>query len=457
MNFRFMHYSYMDKSPKVIIFIVLILIFRKYLNRRGNKYANIIMWGLFLVYLLSPYVVGIELSEETNTGLWNLLAKIDTFFHDFIYEIEGLAEYFFSKLNRLLIALLLLAYLIHSMVKTRRSFLGSSIFKPTKKMQDIVKEFGLLRRVTIMVNDDINVPVTYGLIRPKIILQSTILDDEELLEHVLIHEMTHIKKFDIIWNHIKYIAGFFHWHNPFVLLSAKFIEEDLEILCDKLAVKRMGDTTENRRAYCLSMVKLEEQNVVREPALAVRLHPTKERILIMKKWKSGITGFLCLALMIASTGFVFSEVRAPLENRVRVIYGTEVEEEDIVDESIVRELSKKEYDMQLFNILQPIEPFSTDINETDSLKGYSSKEYSVNVHNWASSNHNRFSVAIKSTKSSYNIIVIDNEENVIYDKKSNGNTYLEVIPREGTNYSVIILNRSSKTMNYGIKIKSYRK
>lgn len=457
MSFRFMRYSFMDKSPKVIILLGLILIFRKYLNRRGTKYANIIMWGLFLFYLLSPYVVGIELSDETNTGLWSLLAKVDTFFHDFIYEIEGLAEYFFSKLNRLLIASLLLVYLVHRMVKTRRSFLSSSIVKPTEKMQDIVKNFGLLRRVTIMVNDDINVPVTYGLIRPKIILQSTILDDEELLEHVLIHEMTHIKKFDIIWNHIKYIAGFLHWHNPLVLLSAKYIEEDLEILCDKLVVKRMGDTAENRKAYCLSMLKLEEQNVVREPALAVRLHPTKERILIMKKWKSGIAGLLCLILMIGSTGFVFSEVRAPLKDRVRLIYGTEVEDSDIVDESRVRELTEREYSMQMFNILQPIELLSADISESVKLKALEEKVYYFDMGDLISSDHNKLVFSVKGSRYNYRVSILEDGENIIYKKVLSADINIEITTKRKSNYRISIENESGKTQTFSIKINSYRK
>lgn len=120
-------------------------------------------------------------------------------------------------------------------------------------------QFKLKRKIEILVNDSIKVPLTYGIIRLRIILQSSILKDDELLKYVIIHEMTHIKKFDIVFNHLKNLIVSLHWYNFFVLVAARYAEDDIEALCDKLVICRVGDTAQHRKEYCLSMLKLLEQ------------------------------------------------------------------------------------------------------------------------------------------------------------------------------------------------------
>lgn len=82
----------------------------------------------------------------------------------------------------------------------------------------------------------------YGILKPKIIIQSKVLKDDDLLKFVLIHELTHIRRFDMVFTHIKNLIVCLYWYNIFILIAYRHTEEDIEVLCDKLVVERIGDT-----------------------------------------------------------------------------------------------------------------------------------------------------------------------------------------------------------------------
>ena len=76
--------------------------------------------------------------------------------------------------------------------------------------------------------------------------------------------MMHIKKCDILLNYLKYMLACFYWYNIFVLLALKYIDEDMEILCDKLVINKMGGSNLAKREYLETMYKLstvENKNV----------------------------------------------------------------------------------------------------------------------------------------------------------------------------------------------------
>lgn len=75
------------------------------------------------------------------------------------------------------------------------------------------------------------------------------IDDDILLKYVLVHELTHIRKFDIVLNHLKYFIVCVFWYNLLVFAVCKYIEDDLEILCDKLVLKMVGEAKEHKKEY----------------------------------------------------------------------------------------------------------------------------------------------------------------------------------------------------------------
>ena len=219
----------LEKSVRSIFVTGLILLLRRRLNINSTKWANIILWSILFIYLLLPYSLFIQVEDLAKYGLLQLILKPMILFSKLAGELEIKWGGLLSKINRLFIASLLLTYVIVQLIKRNKAMKNSILMEQNKQIKKYIDLFNLKRKVQVFINDNISTPITYGVIHPKIILQSHILKDEELLKFVLIHEMTHIKKFDIVFNHIKNLITCLHWFNIFILVASRYIEDDIEM------------------------------------------------------------------------------------------------------------------------------------------------------------------------------------------------------------------------------------
>ena len=328
--------------------------------------------------------------------------------------------------------------------------------------------FNLKRKIQVLVNDDIKVPVTYGIIRPKIIIQSMILNDNELLKYVLIHELTHIKKFDILFSHIKNLITCIYWYNLFIIVASRYMEDDIEYLCDKLVIQKIGDTTKNRKEYSVSMLKLMEEKE-ESARFALKLNPTYERIKVMKKWKKSLAGVMSFAMVAIMSTTVFADVDKSVENIVVTDEVSSIEEaslnnEDIEGTSIeqIKVITDEEYNALKLceNLLKPtLKPFSANIDESETLGGLSNKKYSFDMKSWTETNHNAFTIKITDMSCSsgidYQIIIQKNGRDIYNEKFTNGKNITIENAQNNSKYNVIVNNLSTNSLKYKIKINSY--
>lgn len=263
------------------------------------------LWTILLIFLLLPFSIVFKVSKTADYGLLNIPIKVLLSISDFTRQLTNSVADVLSRLNIYIIATLFVIYLIAKIVERNKALQGSKLLADNTFVNELVDGFHLKRKVTVLLNDNISTPVTYGIFRPKIVLQSYILEDEELLEHVLVHELTHIKYFDIAFTHIKNVALCLYWYNIAMWIASKLFEDDLEILCDKKVLERLGNTQENKKAYAMSMFKIMERKN-RNENLVLSLNPQKERIVLMKVYRRKFSGLVILlvALILAFCTFV---------------------------------------------------------------------------------------------------------------------------------------------------------
>ena len=443
----------LNRSIKSIFILAIILLIRKILNIKSIRWANIILWMIFFVYLLFPRSILITVTDfEKYEWLQDILQSMSVI-NGYIKKIEKEVGYILSPINQMFVTGLVLIYVAVQIIKRNRTMRDSVIIERSSKADEYLSLFNLRRKVDIFINDKIASPVTYGIIRPKIVLQSYIFEDEELLKYVLIHELTHIKKFDIVFSHLKNLIMCINWYNPFILGAAKYIEDDIEMLCDKLVIKKVGDTREHRKEYCMAMLKLTERN--ENSRFVLKLHPTKERIIVMKKWRRTVSGMVALAVAVGVSLTSFVEVRAIETNQV--VADVETSYTPINEDNKVEEITEKEYRKLMENQAE-IVPYIADINEKETLDGLSHKTYSFDMSSWTSANHDGFTVKLSNMSSKggadYQIIITENG-NVVYKNNFNKETTLKIKARDDSSYEVIIDNTSVNKLKYNIRIKSY--
>ena len=434
---------------------MLVLLTRKTLNVKSIKWADIILWSILFIYLLFPFSILIQIEGLEKYVILQYLLKpfvlISIYIKMFVQEVG----YILSNLNQLMVTSILLIYTGVQVTKRNKALRNSVRIELDSRIEELVNSFRLKRRVQIYINDSIKVPITYGVICPKIIIQSQVLEDNSLLKYVIIHEMIHIKKFDIVLTHIKNLIACLHWYNPFILVASRYMEDDLELLCDKLVIQRVGDTIKNRKEYCLSMLRLVELKEIQEKSV-LKLHPTKERMIIMKKWKRGLSGICTLILMIALSMTVFADIGVNENNPV--IEKGDFFQEEVLEDDMVRAITEEEYEQLTLEEIPPIELNSANIDDNATLEGLAHKSYKFNMASWTQPNHNGFTVKISNASSyggvRYNIIINQNG-NTIYNRACYGAATLTVKAQNNSRYEVIILNASTNSLKYRAKINSY--
>jgi len=443
----------LNRSIKSIFILAIILFIRKMLNIKSIRWANIILWMVFFVYLLFPCSILITVTDTGKCEWLQDLLQSMSVISGHIKEIEKEAGYILSPINQMFVTGLVFIYVAAQIIKRNRTMRDSVIMERGSKADEYLSLFNLRRKVDIFINDKIASPVTYGIIHPKIVLQSYIFEDDELLKYVLIHELTHIKKFDIAFSHLKNLIMCINWYNPFILGAAKYIEDDIEILCDKLVIKRAGDTREHRKEYCMAMLKLTERN--ENSRFVLKLHPTKERIIVMKKWRRTVLGIVAFAVAVGASMTSFVEVRAIETNQV--VANVESSYTPINKDNRVEEIIEKEY-IELVENQEEIVPYIADINGKETLEELSHKKYKFDMSSWTSANHDGFTVKMSNMSSKGSIdyeIIIKENGNLIYKNRFEKEATLNVKAQDGSSYEVIIDNNSVNTLKYNIKIKSY--
>lgn len=454
--FEIIKVNAVNKLIKSVLLIAAILLLRKSFNRKSIKYANKIMWSLLFVYLIIPF--GVQINIE-NASYGPILDACFSFIKNLNEYTELLLIKFANVLylkNRLIAAILFLIYLIFTAIKTNKA-LRSAIIVNNHSINEYIRSFNLKRRVEVLINDKLETPVSYGFFKPKIVLQTYILKDDIILKNVIYHEMMHIKKCDILLNYLKYMLACFYWYNIFVLLALKYIDEDMEILCDKLVINKMGGSNLAKKEYLETMLKLSSVENKKANKFVLELNPTLERMRIMSSYKITKLGVISLALVFVlslnSLAYFNVEPDDKVVSSVKALdNGGELlsDKVEVIDKDEYEKINKVSDDLIALRKI--------DINYNEVLDGFESRTYKFNMFSSDTTYHNGFTIKLSEMSCSsglkYSIIIKENTR-IIHDETFDKEIILKVRAKQDNEYKVVIINRKDNKLNYSIQINSY--
>lgn len=170
-----------------------------------------------------------------------------------------------------------------------------------------LEENRLRRTVRVRVSDRITSPLTYGLVRPVILLPKELDPEDELrLPYVLSHELIHIRRFDVAWKALLAAAACIHWFNPLVWLMLVLANRDLELSCDAQVLRRAGRDV--RADYARTLISLEERRSHFTPlSSSFARNALEERIIaIMKNKKVTIAAAAVALVLVGAVAAVFA-------------------------------------------------------------------------------------------------------------------------------------------------------
>lgn len=114
----------------------------------------------------------------------------------------------------------------------------------------------LKRPILVRQSDRISAPLTYGILRPVILMPKKIdWKNEKQLQYVLSHEYVHIHRYDTVTKLIATLALCIHWFNPFVWVMYILFNRDIELACDESVIRQFGE--KSKSAYSLMLINME--------------------------------------------------------------------------------------------------------------------------------------------------------------------------------------------------------
>ena len=173
----------------------------------------------------------------------------------------------------------------------------------------------LRRKIAIRQSDRISSPLSFGVLRPVILLpKKTDWTDEEALRYVLEHEFVHIRRFDSVGKLLLIAAACVHWLNPLVWAMYVLANRDLELSCDETVLRRSGGDV--RGTYARVLIRMEERRRGVQPQCNYfSKNAMEERIrAIMKMKKITAISLTLAALLVTGTVTVFATSAKQDEN-----------------------------------------------------------------------------------------------------------------------------------------------
>lgn len=204
----------------------------------------------------------------------------------------------------LTVGLILLVWFLWSHLRFRRAC-ADSLPCGDSFVQGWLAAHPLRRPVRVRTSDRIAAPLTYGVLRPVILLPSEMnWTDRAALSCILEHEFGHIRRFDTLRKALLAAALCLHWFNPLVWVMYRLSNRDMELNCDEAVTARCAD----RAKYAQTLLDMEEQRAswglsgshFSQNALEERIR------CMMKHRKTSIAALIAVLLVMSMTVTAFA-------------------------------------------------------------------------------------------------------------------------------------------------------
>ena len=224
-------------------YIVLAVLLLRFLLKKAPKWIMVVLWGMVAVRLVCPFsfesvlsliprpkvVTPTIMTDEVptiNTGITVLNSTINPVISGSAAPTPGASvnplQIWIPILTAIWIAgmVILLIYAVISYARVKRT-IGTAV----------------LYRDAIYQSENVVSPFVLGILKPKIYLPFHI--NEKDREHVIAHEMAHVRRKDHLWKPLGFLLLTIHWFNPLMWLGYVFLCRDIELACDEKVIREL--------------------------------------------------------------------------------------------------------------------------------------------------------------------------------------------------------------------------
>ena len=321
----------LEMSLAGAVLIIAVLILRSIFINRLPKKTFVILWELVLIRLLLPFTFPSIFSVYTllnHSMSPSLLENPQT-----VHTGPAIAPTGFAPLQALAqppaarpsVSLwfviwcggmvLCVCFFVITYLRCRAEFQTALPVENTDITQCLQKQ-PLKRKLSIRQSDRISTPLTYGILRPVILLpKNTDWENVHELRYILSHECVHIKRFDAITKLIATSALCIHWFNPFVWAMYLFFNRDIELSCDERVIRLFGE--KSKSTYSHMLIRMEAKKSGLLPLISTFCkNASEERITaIMTTRRTSPVMVAASCLIVFATASLFATSAAADDSR----------------------------------------------------------------------------------------------------------------------------------------------
>ena len=230
----------MSISASWIVIAVLVL---RLLLKKAPKWITVVLWGIVAVRLICPFSIESVFSlipsaetispqvlaepTEINTGFAVINNTVNPIIQEYAVTVSPEKSINVLQLFVLIFSKVWGIGLVAMLIYTAISYLNLK-----RKIGTAV-----LLRDNIYQSENVVSPFVLGIIKPKIYLPFNM--NEKDMEHVVAHEMAHIRRKDHLWKPLGFLLLTLHWFNPLMWLGYVLLCRDIELACDEKVIKEL--------------------------------------------------------------------------------------------------------------------------------------------------------------------------------------------------------------------------
>ncbi len=109
-------------------------------------------------------------------------------------------------------------------------------------LEDCKAEMRIRNILGVVTTDKVKSPALFGFIRPRLLLPAGMIEALSLkeLRYVFLHELGHLRRYDIYIGWLTSLLQVLHWFNPLVWFAFYRMQSDRELACDALVLARLS-------------------------------------------------------------------------------------------------------------------------------------------------------------------------------------------------------------------------
>ena len=172
------------------------------------------------------------------------------------YQVKNIFLYFILPIGWITGILANLAFIFLGEKNIKNNINGKKYIDNNLEnlLEECKTKLEIKNNVEIVLQEFKKTPSIIGVFKPRILITSEFLrQDDKTKKYIIMHELTHYKRKDLLFNYALLSITVIHWFNPFVWIFFKKIRQDVELATDEMVLEKLQEN--EKKEYGMTLIK----------------------------------------------------------------------------------------------------------------------------------------------------------------------------------------------------------